>query len=312
MGRLVSMEKNRAIILTAAVLSLLITGVILFFLKEGNNDLDYARAGLDVANGTNRTTDVHAPLIEQWEASSHAKAAESLAQADNAEEVCYSCHSADYFYNNGHKLPVSNMKNGITCIMCHKMTSARLVLVIGDRVQLCTRCHTAGKIEPGKEVRHSQAQVFLGEGAIDIPKTPNSKYEKGVACSDCHMPNKSHEFRALTPSEAKKERRGAICMMCHQNKKREAFAAEVDILQKATEERTQKLLGDLQEIKKQLDLAKEKGQDVGKLKKEYEISYTNVTIVKSDKSKGVHNPKYVNMILEDAERRVAALKKSLE
>ncbi len=315
------MGKNRVIIIVTAIISVLIAGVILFLIG-GGNDLDYARLNVarpfdsrtNEASGektTSQDNDVHAPIIKQWEASSHAKAAESLAKTGGADDVCYSCHSADYFYKEVHQQPAPVTKNGITCIVCHKLTSSSLVLVIGDRIQLCTRCHTAGRIEPGKEVRHSQAQIYLGTGAIDLPAIPNPKAEKGVACSDCHMPNKSHEFRALTPREAEKENRTAVCTMCHQDKKREDFAAEVDTLQKVTAERTGKLLGDLKYVRKRLQTAKEKGLNVKHIEKEYGVIYTNVTIVDADKSKGVHNPEYVNLILEDAEKRTETLRKSL-
>lgn len=289
----------------------------------GGNEKEQNEVGLNTVSAetvkavqtqkTKPKTDIYMPITEQWATSKHANSVADPIKSGHGNQACYACHSADYFYNNGTKPPMEKMKNGITCIVCHKMTPSGLALVDNNRVNLCIKCHTAGKeVKPGKQAHHSQAEVFLGKGAIGIPESPNPKYQKGLACSDCHMPNQNHDFNVYTPSQAEKEHRSTICLMCHKDEKREEFAEKVDKLQESTETRTKKVLGQLDSIKKKLETAKAQGQNVEGLQKQYDIAYTNLSFVESDKSKGVHNPRYINAILTDSEKHAASLENALK
>lgn len=125
------------------------------------------------------------------------------------------------------------------------------------------------------------------------------------------MPNQNHDFKALTPEEAAKENKESICFMCHKKEDREAFIKKIANLQKDVGTRKDKLLKDLEGIKLEMDKLKEANQNVSSLEKEYGTAFTNITIVDSDKSKGIHHPEFTKKLLEDSERRVAELKKKL-
>lgn len=255
--------------------------------------------------------DIYQPITEQWESSKHATALKSLKDSGHAMDFCLPCHSSDYISSGGEG-QIGQVKYSVSCSLCHKLTSAGLVLTDNDRIKLCTKCHTAGEFAPGKEAHHAQAEIYAGIGAIGVPNQPNPKFQKGLACSDCHMPNQNHNMRALTPKVANQEQTGDICMLCHKAEDAQEFADQVEKLQKDTETRSKKIQEDLKQIQNKLEQAKAKGQAVDTIEQEYNVAFTNTTLVVSDSSRGVHNPKYINAILGDVEQRIAKINKLLK
>lgn len=255
--------------------------------------------------------DIYQPITEQWESSKHATALKSLKESGHAMDFCLPCHSSDYLSSGGEG-QIEQVKYSVGCNLCHKLTSAGLALTDNDRIKLCTKCHLAGEVAPGKEAHHAQAEIYAGVGAIGVPNQPNPKFQKGLACSDCHMPNQNHNMRAITPKVAKQEQTGDICMLCHKAEDAQEFADQVEKLQKDTETRSKKIQEALKQIQSKLEQAKAKGQAVDTIEQEYNVAFTNISLVVSDSSRGVHNPKYVSAILGDVEQRITKINKLLK
>lgn len=316
------MNKRSAIIGLFIVFMVVVIGSVFYYLNNDTDSESKTSSGTGIGAVAENTVkevqgksetqrvDIYQPITEQWETSKHATALKTLKDSGHSMEFCLPCHSSDYVPDGGqHQL--EQVKFSVGCNLCHELTSAGLVLSDNDRIKLCTKCHTAGEIKAGTAVHHAQAEIYAGIGAIGVPNHSNPKFQKGLACSDCHMPNQNHNFRAITPMVADKEETGDICMLCHKQENAQEFAQQVETLQKDTETRSKKIEEDLKKIQGKLEQAKAKGSAVGAIEQEYNAAFTNIGLVVSDSSRGVHNPKYVSDILVNTEQRIIKINKQL-
>jgi uncharacterized CHY-type Zn-finger protein len=257
--------------------------------------------------------DVYVPLRDQYAASKHAKALEDLNKSDHAQDYCYNCHSSEYRLAPQNAKPnVKQLSTSITCNVCHDLDNSGYRLRTTP-LETCTNCHNAVvEIKPGKSVEHPQKEMLMGKGALEVAEMPSNKYKTGLTCIECHMPNQSHTFEALTPQKALDQKVGSACMMCHTNLTQKEFADKVAELQNDIDGNTKQLKNSLEELKVTLETAKSSGRDVTEAQKLYDIAFTNESIVENDGSKGIHNFDYSKAILDVVQKKIAAAKQALK
>lgn len=262
---------------------------------------------------TQKKVDIYVPIKEQYATSDHNKSLETLLKyKGQIKPGCYSCMSGDYFLAPQNKKPdPKSVKYSVTCAVCHDLTVGEFKLRLKP-LETCTSCHwNGGDIVPGQEVHHPQKEMFLGIGAIGVPRIPDSKYKSGLTCIECHMPNEAHTFEGKTPAQALKEHTESICIMCHADQSEEEFAKEVTSIQNKIESDLKRLKKELKEDGIKLEKAKRLGRDVAVAQNVYNIVFTNLSFVENDRSKGVHNFEYSKKIMEVTANKKKELEKIL-
>lgn len=247
-----------------------------------------------------KKVDIYVPIKEQYATSNHTKSLKTLLKhKGQIKPSCYSCMSGDYFLAPQNSKPdPKTVKQSITCAVCHELTVSEFKLR-QKPLETCTSCHwNGGEIVPGQVVHHPQKEMFLGIGAIGVPRIPDIKYKAGLTCIECHMPNEAHTFAGKTPAQALKEHTESICIMCHADQSEEEFAKVVTSIQNKIEADLKKLNAGLREDGLKLEKAKKLGQDVTVAQQVYNIVLTNLSFVENDKSKGIHNFGYAKKIME--------------
>lgn len=261
-----------------------------------------------------KKVDIYVPIKEQFATSKHSKSLQTLLKyKGQIKPACYSCMSGDYFLAPQNNKPdPKTVKYSVTCAVCHVLTVNEFKLRL-DPLETCTSCHNnGGEIVPGEVVHHPQKEMFLGIGAIAVPKIPDTKYKAGLTCIECHMPNEAHTFVGKTPAQALKEHTGSICIMCHADQSETEFAKEVTSIQNKIESDLKKLAAGLREDGLKLAEAQRLGQDVTVARQVYNIVFTNLSFVENDGSKGVHNFEYAKKIIEITTAKKKQLDKLLE
>jgi len=249
--------------------------------------------------------DIFIPLKEQYAGSDHAKSLQTLRESsNNIKPECYQCMSTEYYLAPSDQKPnPDSIKLSITCAVCHVMTPEEFTLKTNP-LETCTSCHqNPNQITPGSVVHHAQKEMFLGYGAIGVPETPDSKYQAGLTCIECHMPNEAHSFEGLTPAKAIKENRESICVMCHADQSEEQFARKVDDMQTTIRNTCDQLAKDLEVQDKKIKENRLLGINMDEAQMVYNIVYTNLSFIQSDMSWGIHNFDYTNEILTYSKER---------
>lgn len=94
----------------------------------------------------------HAEQLEQWQATSHARAAQTLRDLDREfDPDCWSCHSAAPLVPEAARLP------DVTCVACHRVgppTETGHEILEPLTVETCLTCHTEGKSPHFDEARY--------------------------------------------------------------------------------------------------------------------------------------------------------------
>ncbi|MBI2915187.1 MAG: ammonia-forming cytochrome c nitrite reductase subunit c552 [Firmicutes bacterium] len=254
--------------------------------------------------------------IDLWKDTGHAKALKTLQGRSSATARCYECHSADYrLAPEDAKPALKDLKAPLTCAACHDPHSAANEAQLRTSVEkACVTCHNGeledkSAFEAGKAVHHPQEEVFEGKGAIGVPSMPSLKTAE---CVDCHMAGGNHSFKPGTPevtylSKGKNVTVNA-CAKCHSGLTKERVAAA----QKAIVGRIGSLKTRLDAVKAGIAAKKEKGQDVAGIQNLYNEAFTNVSLVESDGSKGIHNPRYLQASLGAAESRLTQAEELLK
>jgi len=260
--------------------------------------------------------DVYVPLRDQYAGSKHAKALEELKNYKDQAHVqplCFNCHSAQYRLAPENAKPdVKQLSTSINCIVCHELTLSDFRLR-NTPLETCTQCHSGGEaIKPGGAVKHPQKEMFEGKGALEVANKPSTKFNAGLTCIECHMPNQSHTFEALTPAKSLEKKVGSACMMCHTKITPKEFADKVDQLQQQTDSTIKALKVDLDGLSTALKAGKQAGRNLDEAQKAYDVAFTNVSFVENDGSKGVHNTDYAKDILEVARKKIAAAKEMVK
>ncbi|MDA8442111.1 MAG: ammonia-forming cytochrome c nitrite reductase subunit c552 [Peptococcaceae bacterium] len=255
--------------------------------------------------------DVYVPLLDQFANSKHAVALATLNGNPGHKPSCYNCHSAQYRLAPVNAKPaIQQLNTSITCIVCHQLTPSGFSLKKSP-LATCVQCHTAGSIVAGGEVNHPQKEMFEGEGAIGVPNEPSRKFQAGLSCVECHMPNDSHTFVALTPAEAMHQQVGDACMMCHTKLSPTEFAQQVTALQQRISSQSNKLQQQLKQCDAEISSAQKSGKDISAAEQLYKVAYTDVAFVVGDGSKGIHNINYAQNILNFAQSQLDKAEKLL-
>lgn len=234
----------------------------------------------------------------------------------SAKDRCLECHSAatKVAEENGKTLPTlvelkaagdGAATAGVTCVFCHdpheRTAEAQLRV---EPQETCVQCHT-GELAAGTEtfkagaaVHHPQKEMWQGVGASGVDPTPSAKT---ATCVDCHMTNGNHFFKVGTPTVTipvhGKPTDFDTCGSCHTG----MTAEKVKGLFDAFDAR----IAGLKETMAQVDahIANEVsfGRDMSAAKALRDKAFTNISFAEADSSKGMHNPAYVEEMLNAAE-----------
>lgn len=258
------------------------------------------------------------PLTEQVKKSGHYSFFEKrLTSEGYYADRCIECHSAvkrldDHnaviadFKEGGKYAPDranGEIAEGITCRVCHVMDSENLfALRESDPVQACGTCHTGEGIELGHEVHHPQAEVFKGVAIGDlVSETPSGKYEHDYSCFDCHFTNNlDHDFMPPKPEEIVVNKE---CSTCHKEGSDKDPGKLIATIQESVKEELEPLSAWLSEAGKMVNPEEGESKLSEEAKNAYGNALTLITLVEADKSYGVHNPEYIELVLKAAKEQ---------
>ncbi len=142
----------------------------------------------------------------EWLASGHPAALETLRGADNAADECLVCHSGENqivqdqiaAHEAGDRdgiapeaLTVASAQYGVACVTCHNphSTSELPNLLIDEPYALCTSCHSS-RASIAEGVHHPVKEMFEGAPLVDgVASIPSAHFttENGPTCTTCHM-----------------------------------------------------------------------------------------------------------------------------
>ncbi len=256
-----------------------------------------------------------------WLLSGHSTALESLMESGHVRDYCLNCHSADYRLAPEDAKPApEELTESVNCNVCHVthepgFGEAQLRL---PREEVCSTCHNAGgPVEAGQAVHHPQAEMLSGEGALEVASVPSLHQAAGITCVDCHMTKvaksmnywdiSNHVFQPVLPGEAL-EGMPDTCTSCHKGSDPADRQAIIDSWQTTIENMLAELEPRLEAAKARVD-AGGLAEDVVQL---YNIAFTNVSFVKADASKGVHNFAYTKAVLEAAAEKLDAFEERVK
>jgi predicted CXXCH cytochrome family protein len=206
-----------------------------------------------------------------WASTGHPNSITAVKESDHGSEDCLHCMSADYRWDN--TLTVETAQYGVTCVACHTPhdTPGDDKPAIEDVGALCKDCHNAeleagATAEAGTTLRHAVTEMFGGYGAIDA-EGEVSKHD--LACNTCHL--QGHLYVAEQ----------STCDGCH--------GGAVTI-----EESGAAVRAKVEEVMAMEGLADS-----------YPAAYTNVTLLSSDDSGGIHNMPYAVAIMAAIDNQLA-------
>lgn len=272
----------------------------------------------------------------EWLGSRHAQALTTLQKSVQPADACLACHSADYVIAKatGASLPtLKTAQFAITCQACHTAHQVGSRTLRQDSYALCASCHSATDngarpLTLAAEVHYAVQEIFEGKGALGIEGIPSAHFaagHRGPTCTVCHMPATAnnpytgkvatHDWKIIRPGQASLGEPDA-CSGCHSN-----LGAGVKpymlpaTLQALIETRQQDIKSRLATLTKQLkdvksahaewnpQAEKKSAQQIA-----YETAFTNVSLVKSEGSYGIHNYAYAQAVLTYSEEqlRIAA------
>ncbi len=252
--------------------------------------------------------------VGQLKETTHYTVFADLSQTPSYKGSCTECHSAtvriaeekgetpptlEEFKTGGHQ----NDRVGVTCVVCHdpheKTEEAQLRVSVQET---CIQCHT-GELSgetwtAGKAVHHPQKEMWLGVGAIGVDPMPAAKT---ATCADCHMTNGNHLFEVGTPvvnlPVKGKDTPFDTCGSCHTG----MTAEKVQGLFDAFDTRLASLKDQLAVVDAHIANEESFGRDMATAKALRDKAFTNISFAENDKSKGIHNPAYVEAMFDAAE-----------
>ena len=277
-------------------------------------------------------------LIDQVRLSNHNKMFTTLIQEKEASpsfaysDECLKCHSeiailsdknakmTDFFTGGKY----ANQKEGITCLVCHKMGGEKMVSLNNTGWQTCNGCHTNGTPTLGKVVKYPQKEMIEGIGVGAVPSKPSYKWASmndTFSCVDCHVTNGlKHDFMVpgvtATYDELGVTRTGTVldyeafkttfnqekCITCHYDP-----TETIDKTKQHQEEITTKL----NSLKPKFDSWNLKVATMNPKDPNVQLfnnAQTYYTYVTADASKGAHNFAFAKALLEQAEVEINKLK----
>ena len=272
--------------------------------------------------------------VNQWEHSIHALGGNFERNTGD----CATCHTSQGFLANlagtYDGVGISN-PNPINCYTCHNIhktftpadlgftATAGVELMVGGDVfdfgkgNLCANCHQARSLAAdlvidGPDVvvgsryggHHGpQANILAGSGLFEFGGSatisPNTHQAVENGCVTCHMADaygtqagghsmgmtyEYHSALAVWP---------AGCLECHTSA--DDLHADVEAVQEEVEE----LMAELQAALNTAGIMSGATQKTGTFPANIAAAYVNYQLIEEDRSKGVHNPKYVIGILKN-------------
>jgi hypothetical protein len=180
--------------------------------------------------------------------------------------------SADYRWNE--ELTVETAQYGVTCVACHTPhdTPGDDKPAIADVAATCKDCHNAeleagATAEAGTTLRHAVTEMIGGYGAIDAEGSASAH---DLACNTCHL-----QGHLYVPEQS-------TCDGCH--------GGAVTIEETGAAVRA---------------FVEEKSAMEG-LAEGWPAAYTNISLLSSDDSGGIHNMSYANAIVAATEALLEA------
>jgi hypothetical protein len=260
-------------------------------------------------------TDIFQPIRQQYDQSVHAQALKVLnderSQPNNHVTAdCYSCHSYEYQIAPANNKPaLDSLKTAITCGTCHVVDESGYYVLRNKNVtESCAVCHVATSIKPGAAVHNTQSNMYKGTGALGVPEMPEKRYQEGISCADCHMPNQNHTFVATLPSQALKNKTIASCYLCHATEDEQKFAQRIDVMQEELKKKAESYDARLKALTEKM-----KGSPGLAANQEFKTAVdtvtTNLSFIENDKSWGIHNLNYTNAIMDDIGKKLTLAEK---
>lgn len=246
--------------------------------------------------------DEHHPTYEEWNESDHAQSLADLKESDHAEDECLECHSSEYITAEEHTKPtLETVTTPLTCVACHDVhNTENKNLLRKSKKDLCESCHTMGESVPGDTPHHSQSEMRLSDGGVDVD---TYIYQPNAACADCHRYTRAYnetgqEEHAITGHTFNINYN--VCLVCH-----EGFATAEDAHEYDTQKEAE-IFAQFNEVELKVEQAQKitenmTGSRAPLYKHVYDEARFNLEMVRADASNGSHNPKYAMELLDKAD-----------
>ncbi|GEM_PF-5895428 len=244
-------------------------------------------------------------------------------RGDGYQIRCAKCHSATVItaIQRGEIIPtmddfwtgdLKNDRYGITCVACHdphKVTEFEAQLKT-DKQTTCTQCHTStsdfqNPLPSGEKFtrapHHPQTEFQSGRGVVGVPEVQS---HGSALCVDCHMANGNHIFLPGTPTVTLLSHGREVvvdaCVKCHSGLTTERVAA----YQNKNEEALHALLTEYEALNK-------KAENNAKAKALLDQAWINIDFMEADKSLGIHNPRFFELVVEATQKLLVDAKAAL-
>lgn len=201
-----------------------------------------------------------------------------------SSQKCSECHIEKEIEYKDHKFlhNVHVSKEKIKCEICHEIIKHKRVEMAYALSPKCEECH-GGK--------HSlQEKIYIGIGAIDVPVTPDPMFLSGVSCIGCHQVKEErfilgHKsiFTVASPK---------VCNDCHGK----GYDKLLFIWKKGVKDRIEEIGEKVNRFYKISNFIK--------VFYDPQIIKENFDFIKEDKTYGIHNIKYVHLILNRIEEEI--------
>jgi predicted CXXCH cytochrome family protein len=243
----------------------------------------------------------HHPTYEEWNKSLHKEAMNTVKKQAGASDSCMKCQSVEWITADDYNKPTLNeVTLGLTCEACHNVhnpVNDKLLRMPKNR--LCASCHTMQDAKPGAAVHHPSSEMRLSTGGVD---TDTYIYQPNAACADCHRYtrayNESLKLAGVTGHDFKTDFN--VCLKCHEGfpdaQEAERFVRNQQA--KTMEHYNQTIIkvNDAGNLSRTIT-----GEERAVYMKVYNESLFNMQFVDTDKSKGAHNPRYAEELINKAE-----------
>jgi nitrate/TMAO reductase-like tetraheme cytochrome c subunit len=185
--------------------------------------------------------------------------------------------------------------NGLKCSDCHSPRASH-----GKTFQkTCANCHHGKEIKNvGCEACHvSVKRLIQGKGGIGVKERPSSKLDV-VECIDCH---RSIPLKKRDTFDAIKKR----CIECHD----QSYGETAIRWKTASEELVKKVAPKIDRVREEIERIERRGGHTFVYRKLFGEAEFNYNLAKT--GNGVHNPEYVEELLEFANNRLDEAMKQL-
>lgn len=191
--------------------------------------------------------------FNEWMASGHATALDTMKASPDSDDSCLTCHSADATWREAQAASVAagerlgsapapasleNATYGVTCASCHSVheeTGFDYGLA-QEPVALCESCHSDAALNG--TVHHPSKEMYEGVELVQqVRAVPSNHLEAGANCVSCHMPESlqngqtwygaSHTMAPARPGTVV-EGQPDSCTGCHSDLSAEYMASFIE------------------------------------------------------------------------------------